>query len=471
MTEKKKKKKIIKYRKHAGLNVGTVLFGFLFIYMVVCIILYLTSSHIAPYEVTKGTLSGNYKYTALALKSEVVVEAPESGSVIYYAREGTEIGTNGSVCSISEGKGIIGKEENVTQDTSEDLSSSGDGETLSGSDKKRLRAAISSYSINFTGQDFQKAYEMKADVESAILDIHAGEEGYGDSVLTDSGIFNMCRASQPGIVVYSVDEFESVQPEDVTLDMFDMKSYTKENLRLDAKAKSGKPLYKLISDEEWSLIIPIDSKLASELTDQTSVTIRFLKDGTTASPDVSVIQNGNIYFAELDMNDSVVRFATDRFLEVELLLNKKTGLKIPKSAIAQKQFYVIPEEYVICDEDNEHEITLIRESYDNNGKVETRYITATVYEKVDDKYYVDINLFSEGDYVVKKDSNNKYRIEETATLQGVYNINKGYAVFREITILADNEEYCIVEEGTTFGLAQYDHIALDADSVSDDQIL
>ena len=208
MTEKKKKKKIIKYRKHAGLNVGTVLFGFLFIYMVVCIILYLTSSHIAPYEVTKGTLSGNYKYTALALKSEVVVEAPESGSVIYYAREGTEIGTNGSVCSISEGKGIIGKEENVTQDTSEDLSSSGDGETLSGSDKKRLRAAISSYSINFTGQDFQKAYEMKADVESAILDIHAGEEGYGDSVLTDSGIFNMCRASQPGIVVYSVDEFE-----------------------------------------------------------------------------------------------------------------------------------------------------------------------------------------------------------------------------------------------------------------------
>ena len=82
MTEKKKEKKIIKYRKHAGLNVGTVLFGFLFIYMVVCMILYLTSSHIAPYEVTKGTLSGNYKYTALALKSEVVVEAPESGSVI-----------------------------------------------------------------------------------------------------------------------------------------------------------------------------------------------------------------------------------------------------------------------------------------------------------------------------------------------------------------------------------------------------
>lgn len=480
MAERKPQKKIVKYRKYTGINVGTVLFGFLFIYMVVCMVLYLTSSHTTPYEVTKGTLSGNYKYTALALKSETIVEAPESGSVIYYAREGTEIGADGAVCSIREGIGLTGKEESVSPDSSsteetETISgqdvSEGAIEELSGTDKKKLRAAISSYSMNFSGQDFQKAYEMKADVESAILDIHAGEDEYGNSMMTDSGMFNLCRASQPGIVVYSTDNFESVQPEDVTLDMFDMKSYSKENLRLDATARSGQPLYKMITDEAWSLIIPIDSKLASELTDQTSVTIRFLKDSTTASPDVSVIQNGNIYFAKLDMNDSVVRFASDRFLEIELLLNKKTGLKIPKSAIAEKKFYVIPEEYVIYDEDNEHEITLIRESYDNSGKTETRYITATVYEKVDDKYYVDINLFSEGDYVIKKDSNNKYRIEETATLQGVYNINKGYAVFREITILADNEEYCIVEEGTTFGLAQYDHIALDADSVSDDQIL
>lgn len=484
MAKKKSKKKIVKYKKYVGMNIGTVLFGILFIYMVVCMFLYVTSSHIAPYEVTKGTLSGNYKYTALALKSETVVEAPESGSVIYYAREGTEIGVNGAVCSISEGTVRTDKEE-VPTESEETLQSDEDmpgddseqsipdsaAEKLSTSDAKKLRSAMAAYSMNFSGQDFQKAYEMKADVESAVLDIHSSEEEYGNSTMTDSGMFNLCRASQAGIVVYSVDEFESVQPEDVTPDMFDMKSYNKENLRLNATAKSGEPLYKMITEEEWALIIPIDNKLASELTDQSAVTIRFLKDGTTANPTVSVIQNGSSYFAKLELNDSVVRFSSDRFLEIELLLNKKSGLKIPKSAIEEKMFYVIPEEYVIYDEDNEHEISLIRESYDNSGKAETKYMTATVYEKVDDKFYVDINLFSEGDYIVKKDSNNKYRIEETATLQGVYNINKGYAVFREITVLADNEEYCIVEEGTTFGLSQYDHIALDADSVSDDQIL
>lgn len=88
MIAKKNSKKIVKYKKYIGINIGTLLFGIVFVYMMVCIVMYLTSTHIAPYEVKKGSLSGNYKYTALALKSETVVEAPESGAVTYYAREG-----------------------------------------------------------------------------------------------------------------------------------------------------------------------------------------------------------------------------------------------------------------------------------------------------------------------------------------------------------------------------------------------
>ena len=229
--------------------------------------------------------------------------------------------------------------------------------------------------------------------------------------------------------------------------------------------------YKLVTEDNWSLILPIDNKIVSELTDQSSVTIRFLKDGTTADATVSVVQNKNTYFAKLDMDHSVVRFASDRFLDIELLLNKKSGLKIPKTAIEQRNFYIIPQEYVISNNDDSNEVTVLVETYTNSGKSEQKYKTTTVYEKVDDNYYVDINEFSEGDYIVRKNSSNKYRIEETASLQGVYNINKGYAVFREVTVIAENEEYCIVADDDTFGLAQYDHIALDADTVSDDQLL
>ena len=44
-------------------------------------------------------------------------------------------------------------------------------------------------------------------------------------------------------------------------------------------------------------------------------------------------------------------------------------------------------------------------------------------------------------------------------------------MFRQIQILYENEEYCIVEAGSTFGLAQYDHIALNANTVNDEDIV
>ena len=49
--------------------------------------------------------------------------------------------------------------------------------------------------------------------------------------------------------------------------------------------------------------------------------------------------------------------------------------------------------------------------------------------------YVDKKTFQEGDVLKKPDSSEAYTIERTDELQGVYGMNKGYAVFRQINIL------------------------------------
>lgn len=48
----------------------------------------------------------------------------------------------------------------------------------------------------------------------------------------------------------------------------------------------------------------------------------------------------------------MIRYSGDRFLNIELVTNIKTGLKIPLSSIVKKNFYVIPKEYMAKDEDN-----------------------------------------------------------------------------------------------------------------------
>ena len=77
----------------------------------------------------------------------------------------------------------------------------------------------------------------------------------------------------------------------------------------------------------------------------------------------------------------------------------------------------------------------------------------------------------EGDALINTDTGEKYVIGETDTLEGVYCINKGYAVFRRIEILDENEEYAIVSKNTTYGLSRYDHIVRNADKVKEEDIL
>lgn len=87
-----------------GMNIGTMLFGVLFIYMLFSMILYLTSSNIESYLVIAGPLSRNETYTGLAIREETVHKAETGGYVNYYAREGSKINANGVVYGISSSK-------------------------------------------------------------------------------------------------------------------------------------------------------------------------------------------------------------------------------------------------------------------------------------------------------------------------------------------------------------------------------
>ena len=43
---KQKNNKIVKYRNGPVFNIGTVLFGVIFIYMIICLVMYVTTDHI-----------------------------------------------------------------------------------------------------------------------------------------------------------------------------------------------------------------------------------------------------------------------------------------------------------------------------------------------------------------------------------------------------------------------------------------
>ena len=87
------------------------------------------------------------------------------------------------------------------------------------------------------------------------------------------------------------------------------------------------------------------------------------------------------------------------------------------------------------------------------------------------EYYIEPTALQSGDNLILQDSQERYTISKKGSLIGVYYMNKGYADFRQIQILYQNDEYAIVRSNTMYGLNVYDYIVLNADTVSDEQII
>ena len=456
-------KKVTKYRKPIGFNPGVLVFLVIFVYIVIMVVSYFRQTHITPYEVKLGSLAINNTYKGVILRDESVITSDFSGYINYYAREGEKVNAYSMVYTV-DSTGKLG--EMINEDDSDDSSIS--NESLSD-----IKNSISSFAVDFRPEKYIDTYNFKYDIEGTVLKLantavlanidKLRAENYADSI--DFGY-----APGSGIVEYYTDGYEELSAETITPDQVDGTDYEKNALHSNDLISEGDNAYKLITSELWSIMIEIEEERAQSLEDENYIEVRFLENNYTAWAAVSVLrQNGKTY-AKLDFNNSMRTFASERFVEIELLDNAREGLKIPNSAIVERTFYLIPEGYMTYG-GNSGDAGFNRESYLEDGTLSTEFVPATIYNNVDGMLYVDESVFSIGDHVIKPDDGERYAISKQASLIGVYNINKGYADFKQITILNQNEEYSIVKSNSEYGLAVYDYIALKGDSVTENDFV
>ena len=454
------------YRKPLNINIGIICFLVIMIYIIICTIMYFTSKHITGYEVKSGSLSITNVYEGIALRDETVVLSDYDGYVNYYAREGEKVGSGGVVCSVDE----TGQLQDLTNKAATDGVA-----ILSDTDLSELKNEIVDFQTSFDNKNFQSAYDFKYAIEGSVMkfansNLLSSLETLNEESLT--GLINLCYSPESGIVVYSVDGFEGREAADIDKSWFDKDDYNKEQLINNNLVSSGDALYKLSDNEEWSIIIPVERERAEELLEAEYVRVRFLKNRYESWGRVEMLEgreDGRTY-VQLHFNNSMITFVSDRFVDVELITDVESGLKVPNSSIVTREFFLIPTDYVTKGGSNNADVVL-REVYAEDGSKSTETVPVTIYSENNGEYYIDDDELRIGDRIIKPDSLQDYTISKVAELTGVYNINKGYADFKQIQILNSNDEYSIIRSNTDYGLVAYDYIALDAQSVETDEFI
>lgn len=441
-------------RHRINLNVGTVVFFIIFVYLCINIVIYLFQDKISVVKVEDGEITDNSYYTGIVLREEETVVAESSGSISYYVANATKVAKGGNVYMLQ---------------TAESESESGtDLSSLTTEDYTEISDIISSYMDDYSDSEYADLYTFKYDLQNQVSEALSSQSI--TAAVDESAEYESVVAKESGIVSYTYDGMESLTADDITDDLFSEDNYEREQIVSNQWIESGEVAYKLVTDDDWSIVIMLTDEQSAELSEETSVTICFLEDDIEATADVEVFSNGESDYAQLSLSKYMVRYITDRYLDIEIESESADGLKIPVSSVVTKAFYKIPIEYLVTDEDTEEE-GFYKYTYDEDGELQAIFYNSSIYAEDEEYCYVDTDDFEDGDAIGLLNSSDTYTIHETEDLTGVYNVNQGYAIFRLIDILYQNDEYCIIDDDTSYGVTLYDYIALNGSEVEEGQMI
>lgn len=458
-------KKIVKYRRKP--KIAVAIFALVLVYVISFIFIYLSKSKVRTYEVEAGTLTTNAVFTGIIIRDETVYNSEYSGNINYYQKEGSRVKVGDTLYTVDE-----------TGRVSEILSqyNTSNENSLSKESLATIKSMLGNFRTDYNGNNFDEIYNLKADINATVL--HAMNESIMenlDDIISKTGSENLFRTincENTGIIAYYIDGFEELTCETVKAEDFNTSTYEKTNLKSEKLIVSGNPAYKLINSEDWYIMIPLTKEDIDlyDLADKDAVSIKIKKDNISTTANFSIINSGDKYYGKISLNRYMLRYATERFLDIEIGTASDSGLKIPASAVTENEFYTIPKEF-LTKGGNSNDYGFICESYNSSGEAVVKFVAADIYKSTDELCYVSKKDFEPGATIVMPDSSKKYTVGPVDKLKGVYCINTGYTSFKLIDIIDQNNEYYIVKKGISHGISTYDRILLDAYNYSDNQMI
>ena len=461
MAKKKGRKRL------SVINLGTVVFLVIIIYLTAYVIRYLGKEKLAIYEVSESNMSENISGTGMILREETLITTEEKGYVNYYVKDGSRVRKDGIVYTLD----TTGKLQSYLNELLEEKN------TVSDEEKQQVYKDLQTFSDSFSDDNFSEVYEAKSEINHDLM-------SYTDTILADnkdqleeeygSGSYVEVRAGESGLVSFFSDGMEKVTDATFTKEDFDNGSRM-EDLRSREELSAGSPVYRMVTGQNWTLVIPVNeddyNRMKNlEKKDIQTVQVTFRADNFVTNASFECQKKEDSCYVMLKFDNYVQRYINQRYLSVRLQLSETSGLQIPASSLVQKDVYKIPAEYLTrgSNSSSDNQVNVL--SNNKNGEEILTQVTVTKYRTEGENVLIASDKLKAGDRISNVEKAKTYTLKETSVLQGVYVVNRGYAEFKPVTILERTEDYCIISADDS-DVELYDRVILNSETIKENQVI
>lgn len=460
MVKKKKKKRLSFW------NIGTIVFMVILLYLTAYVVDYLGKEKLAIYEVSQSDITDSIHETGIIVREESLVTTKEKGYVNYYVKDGSRVKKDGVVYTVDK----TGKIQSYLNELQKEKN------TISEEEKKKIYEDLQSFSDSFSDNSFSEIYETKSEVMHDLM-------SYTDTILADNkekleekygtNSYVEVKSTESGLVSFFSDGFEDLQEDTLTQKKFDSHPKMKD-LRSKEEMKKGSPVYRMVTGQNWSLVIPVNEDDYNRLKnlkdkDVDRIQITFKKDNFVTEAPFECKKKSDGYYVILSFDNYVQRYLNQRYLSVELLLSETEGLKIPSSSLVEKEIYKIPANYLTkgSNSSENNQVNVLTEN--KKGEEILTQVSVKIYKTEGENVLIASDQLKNGDKISDVEKAKTFTLKGTSHLYGVYIVNKGYAVFEAVTILERNEDYCIISADEDVQL--YDRVILNSDTIEENQVI
>lgn len=445
--------------------------------------------------VQRGVIDNSDVFEGLIVRDEDVILNTKEGNMHLLAAEGDKVRKNGQVYQILEGGQTLALEEDM-----QDVEASIEKVQIKRQDmsyyqneikaiNNNIDTYVETYHIQSKPGTLEGAHELKHQLEFELTkrkNIHMKDDTMALNSLKDQkedlssqlrGSEKVYRAQDSGTISYHIDGFEKSFTID-NLNLISEKDIVQKYTTVSTNASQiiGKddPAYRIVLDNNWKMVCFVSEAWAEKFQVGDKHDFILLDDGDTpftlrVEEKTPGPEYHKVVFSSREQLDLFLNKRTVSFKSLEY---QYEGLKIPMSAIVERNLIKIPTEYLVSSDEGSGVMVTSQESDENT------FLRLNIQYEDDDGFtHILQNIGEKGNLKLKDTiihpvkTEKKHIVSQVSSTKGVYVINGRITKFKPVTILAGNDEYGIVKQNSMNGLKQFDQIVTNPKNIQEEQLL
>ncbi len=280
MARKRRHGKVVSMKRRSSKGTGFFLIFFA-LYILFLFWQSVTKAHISIYEVTEKKITDDNLVRGIIMRNERLISTKQSGYINYYVADGTKVGANTRIYSLDQ-TGQIYKQLSDFQ--AEEIK-------LTKQSINDIRSEIAAYREDYDLSHYDETYQFRYNVDNTVSELtNAQLLDNVTKILKTNGndsSFQFGGAGGCGIISYTSDGMEDLTMDDITAETFNDTIDHPKQLRRTESVKAKTPVYRLVTNESWSVIFPVSEEQFKMIQRDDGLTVTLKKIQAKVTPQVT----------------------------------------------------------------------------------------------------------------------------------------------------------------------------------------